>query len=407
MRPNGNHIRHFKCVTRNGQAPFYCWNPPKFARRLGKFKFASLGRDRDAAARRAEELNEALDQYVRTTFGGPPKLDIIKPMTTAWLARLFEASPKFASYSSQTKEYYSRSYRRIEVYKFDGSTMFGDLLLKDVTRQIAFGIYEHHSGGTGPGNGEKITSAWQAAFKYASLKLPEVNFNPFTQLCRRRFQPRRQRWTEEQLNRFLKAADWLGCSSVGLCALLCMELAQRPCDVRNLTWSDYDEAGGYIRVRQTKQHVEVRIPPTRRLADALRAARTAAEAKANGSIDDQFICPTKRGKRWQRRELAREVRLIARSVGLPDELQIRDLRRTAATEAASAGVTPWEMMAAGGWQNQASIRPYLIWTPEQAASFQAKREAYRSNQKKTDKAVVRTQKGSSSDGVRLAQNRKR
>jgi hypothetical protein len=121
------------------------------------------------------------------------------------------------------------------------------------------------------------------------------------------------------------------------------------------------------------------------LADALRTARTIAESKAAGSIEDQFICPTKSGKRWHRRNLAREVRLIARSVGLPDELQIRDLRRTAATEAASAGVTPWEMMAAGGWQNQASIRPYLIWTPEQAASFQLKREAYRDSLKNAGK----------------------
>ena len=32
--------------------------------------------------------------------------------------------------------------------------------------------------------------------------------------------------------------------------------------------------------------------------------------------------------------------LIARAAGLPDELQIRDLRRTAATEGASAGATP-------------------------------------------------------------------
>jgi hypothetical protein len=57
-----------------------------------------------------------------------------------------------------------------------------------------------------------------------------------------------------------------------------------------------------------------------------------------------------------------------------------DLRRTAATEGASAGATPWEMMAVGGWQNQASIRPYFVGTPEQAASFQLKREAYRANQ---------------------------
>jgi hypothetical protein len=58
---------------------------------------------------------------------------------------------------------------------------------------------------------------------------------------------------------------------------------------------------------------------------------------------------------------------------------IRDLRRTGATEAASAGATPLELMAVGGWANQASIRPYLVQTVEQAASVQAKRDAYRGN----------------------------
>jgi hypothetical protein len=43
----------------------------------------------------------------------------------------------------------------------------------------------------------------------------------------------------------------------------------------------------------------------------------------------------------------------------------------------AAGATPWEMMAAGGWQNMTSIRPYFVGTPEQARSFQLKRESYR------------------------------
>ena len=65
--------------------------------------------------------------------------------------------------------------------------------------------------------------------------------------------------------------------------------------------------------------------------------------------------------------------------GIPDDLQLCDLRRTAATESASAGATPWELMAVGGWQNPNSMRPYLVRTPEQAASIQAKEK--RSGQK--------------------------
>jgi len=56
---------------------------------------------------------------------------------------------------------------------------------------------------------------------------------------------------------------------------------------------------------------------------------------------------------------------------------MRDLRRTAATEGDSAGATPAEMMAVGGWVNQASIRPYLVQTQQQAAAFQAKRDLLR------------------------------
>jgi len=76
-------------------------------------------------------------------------------------------------------------------------------------------------------------------------------------------------------------------------------------------------------------------------------------------------------------KLCKAVRRIAPAAGLPDELQICDLRRTAATEGACAGATPAEMMAVGVWANPASIRPDLVQTREQAAAFQAKRDAYR------------------------------
>ena len=66
-----------------------------------------------------------------------------------------------------------------------------------------------------------------------------------------------------------------------------------------------------------------------------------------------------------------------RPAGLPEDLQICDLRRTGATEGASAGASSAELMAVGGWANPASIRPYLVQTLEQTAAFQAKRDAYR------------------------------
>lgn len=105
------------------------------------------------------------------------------------------------------------------------------------------------------------------------------------------------------------------------------------------------------------------------------------EAKRHNDSKEALVCGTVTGKRWHPRNFTKAVRHVARRAGLPDDLQIRDLLRTAATEGASAGATPAEMMAVGGWANLSSIRPYLVQTREQAATFQAKRDVYRQRSK--------------------------
>jgi integrase len=184
---------------------------------------------------------------------------------------------------------------------------------------------------------------------------------------------------DEQLHRFIQAANKMGYPSIGRCALMCMELMQRPGDILSLKWGAYQKREKVWHIRQSKRGALVRSPETHRLRSALAPIR---RAKSRKELDDLFVCGTITGKRWHRRNFTKTVRLIARAAGLPDDLQIRDLRRTAATEGASAGATAAEMMAVGGWANQASIRPYLVQTREQAAAFQSKRDRYRSERRR-------------------------
>jgi integrase len=380
MRPNGNGVRYFKAHAPNGKLTYY-WIPPKSLWKAGIFRFVTLGREFTTAIAEAKQWNKKLDAYYVSIRGRRPHLETVRPMSAAFIARSFEASFKFSKYSERTKEEYPRMYRRIEIFKSDGNRMFGDFHVSEITRQVVYSIYEHHVQHHGLENANRIMSAWQAAFKYATLKIPGVVLNPFTHLGMETSPPRRQRWTDSQLQAFIKKADELGYPSVGRCALMCIELVQRPGDILNLRWGDYRERLGAWHIRQSKRGAEVWVPPTERLRSVLNTERRRLLANRNsGEVRRLPVCPTKTGKRWQRRNFTKTARMIARAVGIPDDLQIRDLRRTAATEGASAGATPWEMMAVGGWQNQASIRPYFVGTPEQAASFQLKREAYRANQ---------------------------
>jgi integrase len=267
-------------------------------------------------------------------------------------------------------------YRSIEVQTLDCNQMFGEMKASEITRQLAYALYEKNVLLRGHDSANKAMCAWAAAFRYWMLKCSEVTFNPFSDLDKFSSAPRRQRWTERQIDSFIRKAEALGFPSIGRCALMCLELMQRPGDILNLTWDAYQHADRVWQIRQSKRGAVVRIPETRRLRLALNTVRRAAECDiASGT--KVYVCPTVTGKKWHRRNFTKAVRCIAREAGLPDDLQIRDLRRTAATEGASAGATPAEMMAVGGWANQASIRPYLVQTREQAAAFQAKRDAYR------------------------------
>ena len=238
-------------------------------------------------------------------------------------------------------------------------------------------MYEQNVIDHGHNSANKTISACRVAFRYGMLKFAEITFNPFSQLDKLTSPPRRQRWSDQQLISFMKSAEELGYPSVGRCALMCMEMVQRPGDILSLRWGAYDERDRTWHIRQSKRGTLVHIPETDRLRTALAAARQLARERSAGAVCEELVCPTVTGKRWHRRNFTKTARRIARTAGLPDDLQIRDLRRTGATEGASAGATPAELMAVGGWANQASIRPYLVQTVEQAATFQAKRDAYR------------------------------
>ena len=342
----------------------------------GIFRHKTLGSDFDIAVAQACDWNAKLEAYRSAVKGVKPKLTTIGPGTVGHLVREFEASPRYARYSCRTQQDYAWMYRSIEAQTLHGKQMFGQMKASEITIQLAYTLYERNVTLRGHDSANKAMCAWAAAFRYGLFKYSELTRNPFSDLDKLTSPPRRQRWTDQQLELFLRKAEELGFSSIGRCALMCMELMQRPGDILNLTRDAYQDADKVWQIQQSKRGAVVRIPETRRLRRALNGIRRQAKRKAPDG-NTTLVCPTVTGKRWHRRNFTKAVRRIARAAGLPDDLQLRDLRRTAATEGAAAGATPAEMMAVGGMSQPGVIRPYLVQTRDQAAAFQRKRDAYR------------------------------
>jgi Phage integrase family len=89
------------------------------------------------------------------------------------------------------------------------------------------------------------------------------------------------------------------------------------------------------------------------------------------------------GRRWNQSRFEREFRQIARAAGIPDELQFRDLRRTATVQLAEAGCEVPEIAAVGGWSIDSVHKMLKIYCPlnvTMAKNAVVKWEAYRKKQ---------------------------
>ena len=295
MRPNPYGAPH---LSRSKEYAAYYWVPPIKLRQIGLFRHAALGSDFTIALARAKELNKKIDAYRLSTNPPKPELGPIKPVTVGYLVRQFEASPKFAQYASRTKEEYVRYYRNMEVQNYGGKKMFGDMKLHKITRQFAYSLYELCVRKHGIESARKMVNALRAAYKYGTLRIPGLSVNPFSQLGMQELPPRRQRWTNGQLTAFIKKADEMGFPSIGRCALMCMELVQRPGDMLSLRWGAFQERDGVWYIHQSKRGVEVRVPPTKRLKLALNGSKL-INAKLEALLTDASAELAENARAWK------------------------------------------------------------------------------------------------------------
>jgi len=166
-------------------------------------------------------------------------------------------------------------------------------------------------------------------------------------------------WEPEQVTQFIKTADSMGIWSMGTLALLCYDLCQRPGDMRQLRWSDYQN--GQFSFTQEKTQTVVDIPASPRLLERLANPPRIA---VKGTMpfkrynDPTIIIYEPTGQpltRFYNRVTAR----IRNAAGLPFELQMRDLRRTGATEMAEAGCTEDELRSVTGHQSRDVLSIYV------------------------------------------------
>ena len=320
----------------------YYWQPSKALVQAG-FKTVPLGKVLATALSDAEELNRKAAKW----RGGLPVRAVNRHGTLPWIIETFKQSPRWQKLRSGSAREYECCFRQILKW----SAKRGDPPMRTITRRDAEQLWASlHEGA--PYMARYVIARCSQLWNYAfDLDEDVVSRNPFHRLGLPALPSRSQVWQSKQIEAVCLASVAIGHPSLALAIIIAINTAQRPSDIRALRWSQYD--GRAIKLTQIKTGARVIIPCTAALRAALDDARRMRTGGKVVALDpDGPIVAGERGQVWSVFYFIHQFRLACRTAGVPDEMQFRDLRRTATTALAEAGCTLHEIAAIGGWSVQ-------------------------------------------------------
>lgn len=342
----------------DGRTAWY-WNPPRGMRTTGLVPEA-LGNDQTAAFQRAVRLNAQLDE-IRQGSGGPAH------GTVSWGIARYLSAGAFQDLAPSSQRVYLQAIRRIE-------NVFGKYMAADISPRHANSFYEALRR---PGKRTSLPRLALAAgiIRVARLlwdhflrALEITHINPFRRVRAKGAEPRRARWTRDQVVAFVAAARGIGHHGMAAAALLAFELCQRQGDMLALSWVQID--GLKVHIIQSKTGAEIVPEMPAYLRNLLRELHQES-AKVITRPD---------GKPWCQHvnEFRRVFRQIADRAGIPGGLRFMDLRRSGITEMAEADATDNEILSVSGHKDRAMLKVYALRTPVQAANGLEKRRKHAS-----------------------------
>jgi len=343
--------------TRADGTPVWVVNPRRKIRECTGMSSKSFN-NKVEASEYAHKVMEEYDLYRRKLT----RTVEIQPGTVDYMMQTYRDSTAFKKLKPNSQEAYRRLMEIASTTTIGESNVyFGQMLASGVTAKHADGYYqavsESHTPYLAYHSVKVLRVVWGQGIRFNLVKS-----NPFSKMKLKGLQSRQTLWEPEEVDRFIQASDEIGYPSVGTLALMCYYLCQRPGDMRKLTWSHLND--GILEFDQEKTGVPMELWVPERLLERLGERR---------GDDDPILINDVTGRahtRWSYYKQAAEVRKAA---GLPDELQLRDLRRTGATEMAEAGSTEDELRSITGHKSRGVLSVYVRPTRKLARSAMAKR----------------------------------
>lgn len=281
-------------------------------------------------------------------------------------------TPDFAKLSGATQKTYESRLAVVCETPVQMGKLLGNMRLADISLKHITYAYDRWLNESGQRAANYNASCLSIVLNHAR-RHEAILYNPVSLLKRKTDKPRRVLWSREHVQTFLETAysKW-SYRSIGLIVHMAYEWGQRIGDMRLLKWDDIDFEQERVDITQSKRGAEVHLPIDDGLLNML------IQQKKDFGFQP-YVAPHVKPKNgayppYDDIEVHQYVNRVKNYAGLPEELQARDLRRTAITEMAEAGVDLAGIMQVSGHQNPNSVKPYLVNTFSGASNALAKRK---------------------------------
>lgn len=352
------HIKYLEERTRADGRKVWAVKPPKYVQDAIGAQFETYDNRADAV-RKATIVADAYQDYKRGI-----KRDISIPQDTVeGLIAFYKSTNEYKKLTPNSQRLYHLMIKSaVELRIGQSNIRFGEMQVKNVSPTHSDKLYATLKEGISEHRAVHVCKVMRKVW-YVGKRHGKVQVNPFERMGLKGLEERKVLWEPEDVRNLVSFSDNSGFQSIGHLLMLCYDLCQRPGDMRQLQWKHYKD--GVMRFVQEKTGTEVTIPCSPRLMRRL--------DPIIGAPDDYIVVCETTGRPYDRFLYMKYFRRLRKEAGLPDHLQLRDLRRTGATEMAEAGCTEDELRSVTGHQSRDVLRIYVRPTQKLAAAGIMKR----------------------------------
>lgn len=345
---------------------YYAFNPSRGVREALNLRYKNFTNKRDAVSYCQQVALEY--SLHRRKNEGTIKVD---DESVQGLINFYKTTQEWIKLAENSQTFYDLQLRTATEIDFDFSKIpFGQQKAKNITATQADKLFTQIQREYSNHRAAHVVKVLRKVYN-VGFRHDKVPANPFSNMKIPGLPTRKILWEPEQVFKVIETADKMGYPSLGTITLLTYDLCARPGDMRQLTWANYREGNfGYV---QEKTGTPMGVAASPRLIERLRDLHQydPADLERDGCI---AICETT-GKPYSKDLLVKYFARVRKASGVPTHLQLRDLRRTGATEMAEAGCTEDELRAVTGHQSREILATYVRPTMKLATSAINKRFA--------------------------------